>query len=70
MLSFEIVESGKAIQIHADDSGLLILKNALERVSSAGHIHLLSSANGGNELSDKNPWGQAAVGEVIITTGG
>jgi hypothetical protein len=55
MLSFEIVESGNAIQIHADDSGLLILKQALERVSSVGHIHLLSSANGGNELNDKNP---------------
>jgi hypothetical protein len=69
MLSFEIVESGKAIQIYADDSGLLILRKALERVSSAGHIHLLSTANGGNELNDQNPWGQDAIGEVTITTG-
>jgi hypothetical protein len=69
MLSFEIVESGKAIQICADDSGLLILKKALERVSTSGHLHLLSSANGGNELNDTNPSGQVAIGEVIITTG-
>jgi hypothetical protein len=53
MLSFEIVESGKAIQICADDDGLLLLRKALERVTSAGHVHLLSSANGGNELKTR-----------------
>ena len=67
MLSFEIIESGKAIQIYADDDGLLLLRKALERVTSAGHLHLCSSANGGNELNDANPWGQAAIGEVIIS---
>jgi hypothetical protein len=67
MLSFEIVESGKAIQIYADDDGLLLLRKALERVTSAGHLHLRSRANGGNELNDANPWGQVAVGEVIIS---
>jgi hypothetical protein len=67
MLSFEVIESGKAIQICADDEGLRVLRKALERVTSAGHLHLRTIANGGNELNDANPWGQAAVGEVIIT---
>lgn len=61
MLSFEIIESGKAIQIYADDAGLLLLRRALERVTSAGHLHLRSSANGGNELNDANPWGPPLV---------
>lgn len=68
MLSFEVVNSGKSIQICADEDGLSILRNALERVSKAGHLHLWSSSNGGNDLNDQNPWGQAAIGEVIITT--
>ena len=67
MLSFEVIESGKAIQIYADDDGLLLLRNALERVTSAGHLHLRSIANGGKELDDANPWGQAAIGEAIIS---
>jgi hypothetical protein len=67
MLSFEITESGKAIQIYADNDGLLVLQNALDRATSAGHLHLLSSSNGGNELNDANPWGQVAIGEVIIS---
>jgi hypothetical protein len=67
MLSFEIIQSGKTIQIYADTDGLLILRKALERVTSAGHLHLRSSANGGKELNDANPWGQAAIGEVIIS---
>jgi hypothetical protein len=67
MLSFEIIQSGKTIQIYADTDGLLILRRALERVTSAGHLHLRSSANGGKELNDANPWGQAAIGEVIIS---
>ncbi len=67
MLSFEVIESGKAIQICADDEGLSLLRKALEQVTSSGHLHLRSVANGGNELSDANPWGRAAIGEVIIT---
>jgi hypothetical protein len=68
MLSFEIINSGKALQIFANDEGLAILKKALERVTSAGHVHLLSTDNGGKELNDVNPWGKTAVGEVIITS--
>jgi hypothetical protein len=67
MLSFEVIESGKAIQIFADDEGLSLLRKALERVPSSGHLHLRSVANGGNELNDANPWGAATIGEVIIT---
>jgi hypothetical protein len=67
MLSFELNETGKAIQIIADDEGLLLLQTALEKVKSSGHVHLLTPANGGKELNDANPWGKAAIGEVIIT---
>jgi hypothetical protein len=67
MLSFEIIESGKTIQIYADSDGLLLLRKALERVTSASHLHLRSSAKGGKELNDANPWGQAAIGDVIIS---
>jgi hypothetical protein len=67
MRSFEVIESGKAIQIFADDEGVGLLRKALEQVTTAGHLHLRSIANGGNELNDANPWGSAAVGEVIIT---
>jgi hypothetical protein len=69
MLSFEVIESGKAIQIYADDNGLSVLRKALDRVVTSGHIHLLSIASGGKELDDSNPWGKAAIGEVIISTG-
>jgi hypothetical protein len=68
MLSFELVESGKAIQISADKEGLSLLRKALDQVSSAGHLHLLSAANGGKELNDITSLGKAAIGEVIITT--
>jgi len=67
MLSFEVIESGKTIQICADDEGLSLLRKALERVTGPGHLHLRTVANGGKELNDTNPWGQVAIGEVIIT---
>jgi hypothetical protein len=67
MLSFEVIESGRAIQIFADDEGLSLLRKVLEQVTSSGHVHLRSIANGGNELNDANPWGNAAIEEVIIT---
>jgi hypothetical protein len=68
MLSFEVIEAGKAIQIFADDEGLSLLQMALEKARSTGHVHLLSVANGGKELNDANPRGNAAIGEVIITS--
>ncbi len=67
MLSFEIIESGKAIQICADDEGLSLLQKELETARTAGHIHLLSRSNGGNQIDEANPWGAPAIGEVIVT---
>jgi len=66
MLSFELANEGRAIQIYCDKEGLSTLMKALERVRSSGHLHLLTPANGGRELSDKTPWGKDAIGEVII----
>jgi hypothetical protein len=55
MLSFEVAESGGAIQIYADDEGLSVLRQTLEQVTRSGHLHLRSSASGGEELNDVNP---------------
>ena len=66
MLSFEVAESGKAIQIFMGDEGLSLLRKALEQVTSAGHVHLLTKANGGRELNEVDPFGKPAIGEVII----
>jgi hypothetical protein len=49
---------------------LATLIKALEEVRSSGHLHLLTPANGGHELNETNPFGEPAIGEVIITTGG
>lgn len=72
MLSFHIVPLGKsqAIQIYCDDAGLAVLAAALERVRETGHLHLYGPGMGGRELSETTPFGELAVGEVIITTGG
>jgi hypothetical protein len=71
MLSFQIVESFGAplIQVDCDDAGLMTLIEALKRVPEAGHVHLCSPSSGGKELSDITPFGQPAVGEVVITFG-
>jgi hypothetical protein len=40
---------------------------ALEKIRSAdGHGHLCTPSNGGHELSEKTPYGNDAVGEVIV----
>jgi len=71
ILSFEIINSGRSIQIDCDRQGLEILIGALEKLrSTASHIHLRTPSNGGHELSEQTPWGKEAIGEVIITTGG
>jgi hypothetical protein len=70
VLSFEVTESGKAIQIHIDSDGLAILQKALNDLKTSGHVHLRSRPNGGGELNHVNPWGKPTVEEVIITTGG
>lgn len=72
MLSFEIVQRFKseAIQICCDADGLEVLIRALEKVRAEGHLHLCAPSAGGRELNDVSPFGDKAIGEVIITTGG
>jgi hypothetical protein len=64
MLSFEVIESGKTIQICADDEGLSLLRKALERVTSSGHLHLRTVAKAGTSsmtriLGDKPRLGKS-----------
>jgi hypothetical protein len=67
MLSFELANEGRAIEISFDEQRMAALIKALERVRADGdHIHLCTPSNGGRELSEKNPWGKEAIGEVII----
>lgn len=71
MLSFQIVNNAKAIRIYCDDEGIDRLVAALLRLrGSPDHIHLLGPSAGGRALSDKCPFGEEAVSEVIITSGG
>ena len=75
MLCFEIVESGTAIQIYSDDDGLLLLRKALERVTSAGHLvdfrrwvlrllMLLAVLTGGRALTKLLNAGKLSLGNV------
>ena len=70
MLSFQIVDSGKAIQVFCDDDGLdmLIAKLTNMKNENLGHIHLRTPSAGGDILNDKTPWGDDAIAEVIIST--
>jgi len=73
MLSFEIKDSGKSIQVDCDSVGLEALIGILTKYREAGgkgHLHLCAPSAGGNLLSDKTPWGKDAVGELIISMGG
>jgi hypothetical protein len=63
VLSFGIVQDGKAIQICCDHEGMAILLRKLAfLVGNSGHVHLY----GGPDLSETSPFGDLAVGEVII----
>lgn len=69
MLSFQIIQSGSAIQIYYDAAGMTTLVEALRRgLSPAGHVHLRAPSSGGRALNETNPWGDPAVTEVIITS--
>lgn len=72
MLSFQVINAGRSIQVDCDHEGLTRLISALEQVQAGefGHVHLRAPSAGGDALSDKTPWGKDAVGEVIITVGG
>lgn len=67
-LSFMIVGDGKSIQLHCDGDGLDALISKLEEARTIGHLHMRSLGCGGNLLNDHDPWGNAAIGEVIVTT--
>jgi hypothetical protein len=66
MLSFEITQSGKSIQIFCDREGLLILRRSLDTLERLGHMHLRSP----DDLASTSPFGDPAIQEVIFTTGG
>ena len=69
MLSFQIIESGKAIQIDRDAEGISLLLGALARLvgEQASHCHLRTPSCGGSELTETTPWGEPALNEVIIS---
>ena len=67
MLSFEILEDGAKIQVFCDQEGMETLQKALASlVERGGHTHLWAPSSGGNALSDVTPFGDVAVGEVVI----
>jgi hypothetical protein len=67
MLSFQVIQSGNAIQMHCDSAGVATL---LEKLASLlrhpGHAHLCGPSAGGNDLSETSPFGERAVWEVVI----
>ena len=68
MLSFTLIKSGTAIQVHCDDAGLSRLITALTKVRDSGHTHLWGPPLGA-DLNRESPFGDRAVQEVIITMG-
>lgn len=73
MLSFQITENAKVIEICCDDDGINELIDVLSKLRGSGsHIHLYAPSIGGSvsPLSDTTPFGEPAVSEVIITHGG
>lgn len=70
MISFQVLSAG-SIQICCDDEGIDTLVAVLRRLRGSGsHVHLLAPSKGGKDLDDKNPFGDDAVPEVIVTHGG
>jgi hypothetical protein len=67
MLSFQMINEGRGIQMNCDEEGMVTLIEALKKIKTAGHVHLLTPSNGGRELSEQTPWGKETIGEVIIT---
>jgi hypothetical protein len=74
MISFQTCNGGKVIRIDCDDSGIDILLSVLAELRGSGsHVHLYAPAaksDGRTVLSDKTPFGEEAVSEVIIGHGG
>lgn len=55
MLTFEITTDGDTLEIHADRQGLTALIEHLKRLLQIGegHVHLMTPAWGGDELSEE-----------------
>ena len=71
MISFQINRAGAEIDVDVDSEGIQVLIEALTSLrDSGGHVHLRAPSAGGSELSGTTPWGDPAVGEVVITHGG
>ncbi|MGD0116922.1 MAG: hypothetical protein ABSD30_02580 [Candidatus Binatus sp.] len=67
MLSFQVIQSGNAIQICCDKAGIATLMETLSSLLlEPGHLHLRGPSAGGNDLSETSPFGERAVWEVII----
>jgi hypothetical protein len=67
VLSFQLTNSNKAIQIDCDEQGLRVLLGVLEKARAQGHAHLWTPSNGGHELSETTPFGEVAIGEVVVS---
>jgi hypothetical protein len=75
MLSFELAQHPgckQHIQIYCDNDGLTSLIETLVKFQQSGdsHIPLCAPSAGGKMLSDKTPFGNEAIGEIVITIGG
>ena len=68
MLSFQIDDAGRKINVDCDAKGMAILLGALAKLvgERASHVHLWTAAAAGGVLNEKTPSGDEAVPEVII----
>jgi hypothetical protein len=67
VLSFKL-SSPETIQIDCDEQGVRVLLEVLAKVREhGGHVHLCTPSNGGHELSETTPFGETAIGEVVIS---
>jgi hypothetical protein len=74
MLAFTLTNENRTIQIDCDDAGIDVLVGALLKMKGSGsHIHLRAPERDRDQfaqLSSVTPWGDPAIGEVIISHGG
>jgi hypothetical protein len=66
MLSFQVVNEGRAVQIHCGDAGISKLIDTLTKLRGSGsHVHLWAEPSLGGHLSAKTPYGEDAITEEI-----
>lgn len=70
-LSLTIERESKTIQLCVNDAGIDRLIDALQKLRTAGHMHLWDTTDFPDSgiLSQKDPWGQPAICDVSMTTG-